>query len=147
MDEQFKTDILIAMAIGFAVMMLLRFLPRIQAKMMGIPFVGTEVAKRMVDETKNALVLDVRTAGEFAGDLGHIKGALNLDASKLLEKLNELGDALEPYKTQPILITCRTHNRSPKVARILFQKGFKKLAIMEGGMVGWNRAGYPVNKL
>mgnify|MGYP000209084842 CR=1 FL=1 len=147
MDPQFKKDLLIAMAVGFSVMMLLRFLPRIQAKMMGVPFVGTEVAKRMIDETKDVLVIDVRTAGEFAGDLGHIKGSLNLDSHNLAEKLGQLGDALEPYKAQPILITCRTHNRSPKAARILFQKGFKKLAILENGMTGWNRAGYPVNKL
>lgn len=146
MDPQFKTDILIAMAIGFAIMMILRFLPRIQAKMMGVPFVGTETAKRMIDGDDEMLVLDVRTPGEFTGDLGHIKGALNLDSHKLQEKLNQLGDALEPYKNQPIMITCRTHNRSPKAARILFQNGFKKLSIMEGGMMGWNRSGFPVTK-
>ena len=146
MDPQFKSDILIAMAVGFAVMMVLRFLPRIQAKMMGIPFVSADAAKSMIDGSADMLVLDVRTAGEFTGDLGHIKGALNLDSHNLREKLSQLGEELEPYKAQPILITCRTHNRSPKAARILFQNGFKKLAIMEGGMMRWNRAGYPVTK-
>jgi len=145
-DAQFKSDLLIAMAIGFGFMMLFRFLPRIQAKMMGVPFVSAEEAKRMLDDNAEALVLDVRTAGEFIGDLGHIEGALNLDSQTLSTKLAQLGDELEPYKSQPILVTCRTHNRSPKAARILFQKGFKKLAIMEGGMVGWNRAGYPTSK-
>lgn len=147
MDEQFKSDILIAMALGFVVMMVLRFLPRIQAKIMGVPFVGAEAAKRMIDGRGEMLVLDVRTAGEFVGNLGHIKGALNLDSHKLQEKLTELGDALDPYKTQPILVTCRTNNRSPKAARILFQNGFKQLSIMDGGMVKWNSAGYPVNKV
>jgi len=146
MDPQFKSDILIAMAVGFAVMMVLRFLPRIQAKMMGVPFVKADAAKSMIDGAADMLVLDVRTAGEFTGNLGHIKGALNLDSHNLREKLSQLGEELEPYKAQPILITCRTHNRSPKAARILFQNGFKKLAIMEGGMTGWNRAGYPVTK-
>lgn len=146
MDPQFKSDILIAMGVGFVIMMILRFLPRIQAKMMGVPFIGAEAAKRMIEGEDEVLVLDVRTAGEFTGDLGHIKGALNLDSHKLHEKLNQLGPDLEPYKDQPILITCRTHNRSPKAARILFQNGFKKLAIMEGGMMGWNRAGYPITK-
>ena len=146
MDPQFKSDILIAMAIGFVIMMILRYLPRIQAKLMGVPFVNAETAKRMIDGADEVLVLDVRTPGEFTGDLGHIQGALNLDSHKLLEKLSQLGDALEPYKNQPILITCRTHNRSPKAARILFQNGFKKLSIIEGGMMGWNQAGYPVDK-
>lgn len=146
MDEQFKSDLLIAMAIGFGFMMLFRFLPRIQAKMMGVPFVSAEEAKQMLADNAEALVLDVRTAGEFTGDLGHIDGALNLDAQSLLAKLGQLGEELEPYKSQPILVTCRTHNRSPKAARILYKQGFKKLAILEGGMVGWNRAGYPTSK-
>lgn len=146
MDSQFKSDMLIALAIGFAFMMIFRFLPRIQAKMMGIPYIDAAAAKRMIDGDEDVLVLDVRTPGEFTGDLGHIKGALNLDAQGLVDKLNQLGEELEPYKAQPIVITCRTHNRSPKAARILFQKGFKKLAILEGGMVGWNRAGHPINK-
>lgn len=146
MDPQFKSDILIAMAIGFVLMMILRYLPRIQAKMMGVPFINAETAKRMIDGAGEVLVLDVRTPGEFTGDLGHIQGALNLDSQKLQEKLGQLGDALEPYKDQPIVITCRTHNRSPKAARILFQNGFKKLSIIEGGMMAWSRAEYPVDK-
>ncbi len=146
MDQEFKTDVLIAMAIGFAVMMILRFLPRIQSKMMGIPFIDAAVAKRLIDSGDDVLVLDVRTPGEFTGNLGHIPGSLNLDSAKLHEKLAQLGDELEAYKSQPILITCRTHNRSPKAARILFQNGFKKLSILEGGLVGWNRAGLPVTK-
>lgn len=146
MDPQFKNDILLAMAIGFGIMMILRFLPRIQAKLLGVPFVNAEEAKQMLADNPEALVLDVRTPGEFVGDLGHIEGALNLDSFQLQEKLGQLGDALDPYKDQPILITCRTHNRSPKAARILFQKGFKKLAILNNGMAGWNRAGYPVSK-
>ncbi|HEY9164177.1 MAG TPA: rhodanese-like domain-containing protein [Magnetovibrio sp.] len=146
MDPQFKNDILLAMAVGFAIMMVFRFLPRIQAKLLGVPFVSTEEAKRMLDDHADALVLDVRTPGEFVGDLGHIEGALNLDSAQLMDKLSQLGDELEPYKHQPILITCRTHNRSPKAARILYQKGFTKLAILNNGMAGWNRAGYPVTK-
>lgn len=147
MDDQFKSDLLLAMAVGFGFMMLFRLWPRIQSKMMGIPFVDAAAAKSMMDSTADAMVLDVRTPGEFAGDMGHIMGALNLDSQNLREKLAELGDALEPYKNQPILVTCRTHNRSPKAARILFQNGFTKLAILEGGMVNWTKAGYPVNKV
>jgi len=146
-DDQFKSDILLAMAVGFGFMMIFRLLPRIQSKMMGIPFVDAAAAKSMMDSSPDAMVLDVRTPGEFSGDMGHIIGALNLDAHNLSVKLAELGDALEPYKNQPILVYCRTHNRSPKAARILFQNGFKKLAILDGGMVKWTKAGYPVNKV
>lgn len=146
MDDQLKSDLLLAMAVGFALMMVFRLWPRIQAKLLGVPFIGAEEAKRLMDAERDMLVLDVRTAGEFTGDLGHIKGALNLDSHNLARKLAELGEELEPYKTQPILVTCRTHNRSPKAARILYQSGFSKLMILENGMVGWNGAGYPTSK-
>lgn len=143
MDLLQNKDILLAVWLGVGLILLMRFLPRIQAKMLGIPFVTAAEAKRRMDLGEDMLVLDVRTAGEFTGDLGHIEGALNLDVADLGTKLGELGDKLEPYKTQPILITCRTHNRSPKAARILYQNGFKKLMILENGMSGWTHAGYP----
>lgn len=144
--DQVQPDTWLAIALAFAAFMFVRFLPRIQAKMMGVPFIDTEDARRLVDGEEDVLVLDVRTPGEFTGDLGHISGAVNLDVMKLGQKLGELGDALEPYKNQPILITCRTHNRSPRAAKVLSRQGFQKLMILDGGMAGWNRLGYPTTK-
>ena len=142
--EQFQTETYKFVLIGVAVIVFMRFLPRIKAKMLGIPFVKAQEVKSRMDAGEEIIVIDVRTAGEFTGNLGHIEGALNLDASALSAKLSELADQLEPYKNDPIVVTCRTDNRSPGAARVLFQKGFKNLAIMGGGMSGWNRAGFPV---
>jgi len=144
MDPQFKFDLLLAMAVGFGFMMLFRMWPRIQAKMIGVPFISAEEAKRRMDEDSGVLVIDVRTAGEFTGALGHIEGALNLESGNLHQKLLALGDQLDPYKSEQIIVACRTQNRSPKAARILYQSGFGKLAILDGGMVGWEKAGYSV---
>ena len=145
MDSQFQSDLLLAMAVGFGFMMIFRFWPRIQAKLMGIPFISADEAKRRMDDDENVLVIDVRTADEFTGTLGHIEGALNLEAGKLHQKLLALGDDLDPYKTNHIIVACRTQNRSPKAARLLFQSGFGNLAILDGGMMGWGKAGYPVS--
>ena len=142
--EQFQTETYKFVLIGVAVIVFMRFLPRIKAKMLGIPFVKAEDVKKRMDAGEDLIVIDVRTPGEFTGNLGHIEGALNLDASALSAKLNELADQLEPYKNDPIVVLCRTDNRSPGAARIPFQKGFKNLMIMGGGMSSWNRAGYPV---
>ncbi|MCW8915917.1 MAG: rhodanese-like domain-containing protein [Magnetovibrio sp.] len=142
--EQFETDTFKIVLIGVMVIVFLRFLPRIKAKLLGIPFVTAADVKRRMDAGEELLVIDVRTAGEFTGNLGHIQGALNLDANALDAKLKELGEQIEPYKSEPIVVTCRTENRSPGAARVLFQNGFKNLMIMGGGMSGWNRAGYPV---
>lgn len=142
--ENFETDTFKIVLIAIMVFVFLRFLPRIKAKMLGIPFVTADDVKGRMDAGENLLVIDVRTSGEFTGNLGHIPGALNLDASALHSKLKDLGEQLEPYKNDPIVVTCRTDNRSPGAARILFQNGFKNLMIMGGGMSGWNRKGYPV---
>lgn len=142
--EPFQTETVKMIAIGVMVIVFLRFLPRIKAKMLGIAFVSVTDVKARMDAGEDILVIDVRTAGEFTGNLGHIEGALNLDSSALNAKLSELAGKLDAYKEEPIVVTCRTDNRSPGAARILFQNGFKNLTIMGGGMSSWNRKGYPV---
>ena len=139
MDETFKYDLLIAMALAYGVILLFRFIPRIQAKMMGVPFVDPETVKARMDEGEEILVIDVRMPHEFTGVLGHIDGALNLQSNQLSQKLSDLGDKLDAYKNERIVVTCRTQNRSPKAARILFQHGFKKISILNGGMAKWSK--------
>lgn len=142
--EPFQSETFKMVLIAVMVIVFIRYLPRIKAKMLGIPFVSAEDVKSRIDAGEDLLVIDVRTAGEFTGNLGHIEGALNLEASVLSSKLSQLGEQLEPYKNDPIVVTCRTDNRSPGAARVLFQSGFKNLMIMGGGMSGWNRKGFPV---
>ena len=61
---------------------------------------------------KGALLLDVRTPGEFAG--GHIEGALNIPVQELGQRLGELGD-----KARPIVVYCRSGKRSSRAASML----------------------------
>ncbi|MCC6995380.1 MAG: rhodanese-like domain-containing protein, partial [Deltaproteobacteria bacterium] len=61
---------------------------------------------------QGALLLDVRTAGEFAG--GHIEGALNIPVQELGQRLGELGD-----KARPIVVYCRSGKRSSRAASML----------------------------
>ncbi len=63
-----------------------------------------------------ALLLDVRTNGEFAS--GHIDGAKNVP-------LHELGSRLEKLsKKSPVVVYCRSGARSARAARILQKAGF-----------------------
>ena len=61
---------------------------------------------------KGALLLDVRTPGEFAG--GHIEGAVNIPVQELEQRLVELGD-----KARPIVVYCRSGVRSSRAASML----------------------------
>ena len=66
--------------------------------------------------TNGAIILDVRSKGEFAG--GHIKNAVNIP-------LNELPDQLKKLKTERTVITCCASGaRSASAKNILKSKGF-----------------------
>ena len=86
-------------------------------------------------------LVDVRRDDEFNGELGHIKGA----------KLVTLGPDLMSYlnnedKNKEILFICRSGGRSANATMLAMQMGFKKVTNMEGGMIGWNELGFPVEK-
>ena len=64
-----------------------------------------------------ALILDVRSKGEFAG--GHIKGAINIPVEALSQNLSKLKD-----KEKTIITCCASGMRSASAKGILKSKGF-----------------------
>jgi len=119
---------------------LMRMMPRLLA---GVPFIDPKTVHEMM-QGGDSVVLDVRTPEEFTGKLGHVAGAVNVQGGDVGKRLSEAGGGLDELKNEKIFITCRTQNRSPRVARILKKAGFTNVAIVKGGMVGWNREGLPV---
>ena len=87
--------------------------------------------KEVLKKDKAIVILDVRTAEEFAA--GHLKGAQNMDirqqdAYSKLDKLN--------HKTT-YLVYCRTNHRSGMALDYMMQKGFKNVYQMMDGFPGW----------
>jgi rhodanese-related sulfurtransferase len=80
-------------------------------------------------------LLDVRTPQEFAG--GHLEGAANIAVETLQANL----DAIP--RDQPIVLYCRSGNRSAQAASILDAAGFTNIYDL-GGIVAWQQAGLPV---
>jgi rhodanese-related sulfurtransferase len=81
------------------------------------------------------VVLDVRGADEFTGELGHIAGARNISLGELPGRLGEI----EPYKDSTIVLVCKTQMRSAKAAALLRERGFRHVSVLRGGMVEWVR--------
>ncbi len=81
------------------------------------------------------LILDVRTPNEYYR--GHIQGAKLLPLQQLEGRISELAD----YKDRPILIYCRSGNRSVVASEILVRHGFKKLYNLTHGVIDWRRSG------
>jgi len=65
-----------------------------------------------------ALLVDVRSPGEFAG--GHLEGALNIPHTEILAGIRALGTDREA----PIVLYCRSGNRSGIATRALEEAGF-----------------------
>ena len=95
-----------------------------------------EFEKKMASE--KYLLVDVRTAEEFSE--GHIKGAINIDylAENFSIEIQEL--ELE----SPVLLYCRSGNRSSKAMKIMNELGFKEVYNLEGGIKGWISSNNPV---
>lgn len=116
------------------------FLPGLVSRLRrGALMMGSELHES-IEEGSGILVLDVRTEKEFNGELGHIKGALNIPLDQLEERLQEL----ESYKEGSIALVCHSDRRSGKAAQILTRNGFDDVHVVMGGMVQWNQLDYPV---
>ena len=88
----------------------------------------------------NVVVLDVRTASEFAE--GHLDRAINIDyhQSDFVEKAK----ATLPLDKK-IAVYCRSGRRSAGAAGKLGEDGYK-LVNLKGGIIAWKEANKPVVK-
>ena len=80
-------------------------------------------------------LVDVRTPEEFAG--GHIAGSANINVEELSQRLSEVP------KDKPVVLYCRSGNRSAKAAQILAEAGYTEVYDL-GGIQTWTEQGYPV---
>ena len=65
-----------------------------------------------------ALIVDVRTPEEFAD--GHYPGAINIPHETILDGLSQLGVT----QVTPVILYCRSGNRSGQAEQALLKKGF-----------------------
>lgn len=86
----------------------------------------------------NVVVLDVRTAAEFAE--GHIQGAILIDQGQ--SDFVERAKAALPTNNT-IAIYCRSGRRSANAAERLADAGFKCINL-KGGIIAWKKANMPV---
>lgn len=89
---------------------------------------------------KNALILDVREPKEF--EAGHILNAKPFPLLKLKERIGEI----ERYRDQPIVVVCRSGQRSATACALLGKRGFSQAYNLTGGMLAWQKAELPVEK-
>ena len=96
-------------------------------------------ATRLINHD-NAIVIDLRKQDDFNN--GHILNAINYPVDTLKDQENNL----ESYKDKPVILYCNTGVDSPRVARMLIQKGFERLYCLKGGLQAWKSASLPLNR-
>ena len=86
------------------------------------------------------MVLDIRTPFEYDG--GRIKGAklLNYYDKDFNEALGQLD------KTKLIMVHCRSGGRSSDSLDVFEKLGFQNVLHLDGGILAWKKAGYPLIK-
>ena len=99
--------------------------------------VDVQVFAELVADT-NVVVLDVRTASEFAE--GHLARAINIDYHQ--NDFVEKAKATLPLDKK-IAVYCRSGRRSAGAAGNLGDDGYK-LVNLKGGIIAWKKANMPV---
>lgn len=86
-------------------------------------------------------IVDVREPDELVGELGHIHGVEAVP-------LATVASAAERWrKDDEIVMVCRSGGRSGRAAALLATMGFRHVMNMVGGMLAWNEAHLPVERV
>lgn len=93
-------------------------------------FIPCEDAKRLIKE-KNAQLVDVRTPEEFA--MSQLPGAINIP----LQDIDRVGES-QLDKTKPVVVFCRSGQRSHMAMQILLSQGFSDVHNL-GSFMAWHQ--------
>lgn len=76
--------------LALALLAAVAFLPRLFRRVKGQRFTDPSTVRRQLDSGEEVALIDVRSAEEFRGSLGHIAGASNIPITELSAKIREL---------------------------------------------------------
>jgi rhodanese-related sulfurtransferase len=85
----------------------------------------------------NSILIDVREFFEFRRS--RIRDAVHLPSSK---DLLTVADTIS--KETSIFLYCATDYRAIRAAEILYENGFRKIYVLDGGISFWKKEGMPV---
>lgn len=125
---------------ALALITVILFLPRFIATLRKGPMLDVDTLKEKIDNKKDILILDVRSAADFIGEQGHIENAINIPLEELEQRLSEI----DTFQEKTVMIICRTDRLSATAAQILVKHGFADVHVVKQGMTDWNKKSYPI---
>ena len=123
--------------VALALLAAVAFLPRLVSRLRRgrrTTLSSAELRTRLAGSEK-ITVLDVRAAGDYDGELGHVPGSLNIPFEELPRRISEI----EVHRERPLAVICRTNRVSAKAVEWLRGAGFKQALLVEDGMLGWRK--------
>ncbi len=127
------------LVLAFIVILVMLFLNLFGGKLRGYQSVSPSDAVLMINHD-DAVVLDVRENKEYQD--GHILNAIHIPQSSLSSRLDEL----EKYKSRPIIVSCRSGQRSAHACAVLKKHGFESIYNLSGGVMSWQNASLPLTR-
>jgi len=104
----------------------------------GVPHLSVEEYRAQFNGNGSHFLLDVRSPEEFQS--GHVPGAKNIPLNVLTSQVGGLP------ADKPIVVVCRSGNRSRMGAIMLQQAGIESVYNLSGGTQAWQRADLPLNR-
>lgn len=94
-----------------------------------VPEIAAKEVKKMMDERKPFVLIDVREPHEF--QICRIPGSTLIPLGDVPRRMNELNSADE------IVVHCRSGQRSAQAVDLLMKAGFRKIHNLKGGVLAW----------
>ena len=104
----------------------------------GYAEVAPTIANEMILDSRQVVILDVRSAASYRGAEGHIAGALSAPFDSIERQLPEL----LPYQNQTVLVYGDGDADGSVAAKLLQLAGFRNVVHIAGGIHAWIERGY-----
>lgn len=109
------------------------------ARLRGYNSINSAMATQLINR-ENAVILDVREDNEYRD--GHIVNSVHIPVNYLKDRLKEL----EKYKDKPVIVGCRSGQRSSQACVVLKKQGFATVYNLSGGIMAWKNDNLPLTK-
>ena len=90
-------------------------------------------------ESNGVLVIDSRSPEDFNGELGHIKGSINLSLPEMIDKSQWFED-----QKVPLCIICNSGGKSLREASLLRSRVRVPVYSVSGGIIAWHLKDFEV---
>jgi rhodanese-related sulfurtransferase len=104
------------------------------------PISQADLLARLERKDADLVVLDVRTAAEFAA--GHVPGARNVSHELLSSRIGELA----ALRDKQVVLYCRSGRRTLLAEDVLRKAGFTRLAHLDGDYLAWEAEHRPIER-